>query len=134
MYAIARTESKLDALREATKDKKGKMIPIICDLQDLTSVSKAADSVIDQLGKNEKIDFLVNNAGMHYGAPWKTHSIDIASKTDGMDKVKMGKNLSYFSRSECPTPFRLASLAAAFRDQLPLPLPSDEEASPRNYK
>jgi NAD(P)-dependent dehydrogenase (short-subunit alcohol dehydrogenase family) len=98
VYAIARSKEKLDKLGEDLKDKKGKMIPIVCDLQDLTSVSKAADAVLESVGKG-KIDYLINNAGMHYGNPFDTKSIDIAaSKSDGMDKVRGEVVLVLYSR------------------------------------
>ena len=91
VYALARSKGKLDKLGEEMKDKKGKMIPIVCDLQDMTSVSKAADVVLEGVGLEGKIDYLINNAGMHYGNPFDTKSIDIAaSKSDGMDKVSEG--------------------------------------------
>jgi len=89
VYGVARTKRKLDALEEASKCKSGKLVPIVADLEDLNSVSKAADAILEELGDGGKIDYLINNAGMHYGAPWKTKNIDIASKTDGMDKVRM---------------------------------------------
>ena len=46
------------------------------------------------------IDYLVNNAGIHYGAPWKSHEIDIASATYGLDKCFVTNYLSHFLLTE----------------------------------
>lgn len=66
IVAVGRSKSKLDSLsttlEESYPNAKGKLVPVIADLNDLNSVSHAAD-VINRRFK--RIDYLVNNAGLH---------------------------------------------------------------------
>ncbi|GMH89282.1 hypothetical protein TL16_g11411 [Triparma laevis f. inornata] len=70
--SLAETTAEIEALGYA-----GTFVSFAADLSDLSAVSSATDEILEQY---PSIDFLVNNAGIHYGAPWKTHEIDIASK------------------------------------------------------
>lgn len=57
-------------------------------------------ALVTTLPQFPSIDFLVNNAGIHYGAPWKSHEIDIASPTKGYDKCFVTNYLSHFLLTE----------------------------------
>ena len=62
IVVIGRSSKKLEQLKDEF-DKKNRVITIIGDNSDLESISAAADEIIN---KFDKIDFLINNAGIHY--------------------------------------------------------------------
>uniref|UniRef100_A0A7S2HVX3 NAD(P)-binding protein n=1 Tax=Helicotheca tamesis TaxID=374047 RepID=A0A7S2HVX3_9STRA len=70
IIAIGRSSRKLSQLQldldgaDNKKKKKQRIIPIVAELSDLNSVANAADEI---QSKFKRIDFLVNNAGIHYG-------------------------------------------------------------------
>jgi len=90
--SLAKTTAEIEALGYA-----GTFVSFAADLSDLSAVSSATDEILEQY---PSIDFLVNNAGIHYGAPWKTHEIDIASKTKGFDLCFVTNYLSHFLLTE----------------------------------
>jgi hypothetical protein len=69
VVAIGRSPTRLAKLASQLlqeNDEPDRFIPILADLNDLASVSKAANEILKS--RNIKhIDFLINNAGMHYG-------------------------------------------------------------------
>lgn len=70
IIAVGRSRKKLSNLSEqlgegdGVKDGERRLIPIVADFQDLDSVASAASEIES---KFEKIDFLVNNAGISHG-------------------------------------------------------------------
>eukprot|EP00591_Stephanopyxis_turris_P000673 CAMPEP_0195511052 /NCGR_PEP_ID=MMETSP0794_2-20130614/3506_1 /TAXON_ID=515487 /ORGANISM="Stephanopyxis turris, Strain CCMP 815" /LENGTH=368 /DNA_ID=CAMNT_0040638589 /DNA_START=161 /DNA_END=1267 /DNA_ORIENTATION=- len=65
VIAIGRSQTKLSKLQEETKQEPGVVVPFLANLNDLSSVAKTSDDIRK---KFKRIDVLVNNAGMHYGA------------------------------------------------------------------
>lgn len=63
VVALGRSQSKLSQLEHDVKN----VEPILADLNDLQSVSSAADVIRERF---HHVDILINNAGMHYG--WAT--------------------------------------------------------------
>ena len=92
IIAIGRSPSKLDRLREKldgtslSEDNKvlstQRLFPIIADFEDLGAVSAAADIISSRF---RRIDFLINNAGIHYFPAGKRTS------SQGYDIVFGGK-------------------------------------------
>lgn len=66
IVAVGRSTKKLDVLTKELHEEAGsskrKVIPIIADFSDLESVAQAAQSIKNQV---KRIDYLVNNAGIH---------------------------------------------------------------------
>lgn len=65
VIVLGRSEKKLADLRQELGES-DRVMTVTADLSDLDSVSNAADTILQKRVK--KIDFLINNAGMHYGA------------------------------------------------------------------
>lgn len=80
VVGVGRNPSSLRRTGDDFSSFSGRFVPVVADLSDLSAVSKASDAILDQF---PAIDYLVNNAGIHYGAPWKSHEIEIASATKG---------------------------------------------------
>eukprot|EP00978_Attheya_sp_CCMP212_P031141 scaffold116621_cov30-Attheya_sp.AAC.1 len=69
VVAIGRSPTKLADLASQLlqeNDEPDRFIPVLADLNDLASVSKAANEMLKSRNIRH-IDFLINNAGMHYG-------------------------------------------------------------------
>mmetsp|Transcript_628 Transcript_628/g.1921 ORF Transcript_628/g.1921 Transcript_628/m.1921 type:complete len:401 (-) Transcript_628:36-1238(-) len=101
VLAIGRSPSKLERLRSALDGEGGgndeasrRLIPFVADLNDLPSVSKAAREI---KGRYRKIDFLVNNAGIHYGLGDFFRS---SSTSQGYDMTFGTNYLSHFLLTE----------------------------------
>jgi 3-hydroxy acid dehydrogenase/malonic semialdehyde reductase len=68
VIASARTASKLKGLQRKISDIQGNCETISCDVQDETSVLKAAEKILANYGK---VDVLINNAGVTYFKDFK---------------------------------------------------------------
>ena len=102
IIAVGRSPTKLEKLREdlegsgsgnSVKESTQRLIPVVADFDDLESVAAAANVIAS---KFEKIDFLINNAGMY-----KQNARTESSTKQGYDLVFGGMTgfLSYFSHS-----------------------------------
>ena len=88
VVAIDGSSKKLSALK--VKAKSGSIVTVEADLDDLTSVSRAADGIMYALGNN--VDILVNNGG-HYAKK-------LGQTEQGYDKYFGGNYLSQFLLTE----------------------------------
>ena len=79
VVALGRSQSKLSQLEHDVKN----VEPILVDLNDLQSVSNAADVIRERF---HHVDILINNAGMHYG--WTT--VGHPETSQGYDQVFAG--------------------------------------------
>ena len=101
VYGIARNGEKMRGFQEEMKAKgdvvRGTFVPIQCDLGSLEEVRGAARAVTDKVKKskgNKSVDYLINNAGIHYGGD--ARRMGVAGKTDGMDDLFVTNYLSHF--------------------------------------
>ncbi len=85
VFGLARTQSKLDALRDELGDT---FVPLTCDVRDQKSVDAAFATVADQA---DRLDVLVNNAGLGRFGPVNADD-DEAVGLDEWD-VQMETNL-----------------------------------------
>lgn len=83
VFALARSNSGLQEVKEACQSFSGKIIPIPCDITDSKQVEKA---VAQALHESNKIDILINNAGLGHFAP--IHLLD-EEKWDEMINVNL---------------------------------------------
>ena len=97
VLGIGRNPKSLARVADEVADLPGKFVTFKADLSDLSAVSSAADEI---LAEYTSIDFLVNNAGIHYGNPMQTNKIDIESKTKGYDLCFVTNYLSHFLLTE----------------------------------
>lgn len=98
VVAIGRSQSKLAALEQKVKNVEA----IVADLNDLQSVSKAANTIQKRF---HHIDVLINNAGMHYN--WA--SFDHPTTPQGFDQAFGVNYLSHFLLTEKLLPLLLNS-------------------------
>ena len=61
VICVARSEDKIKELSSEIENKRGRAIPIACDIGDGVAFSNTIKSVVDQFGK---LDILINNAGI----------------------------------------------------------------------
>jgi len=98
VIAIGRSKTKLDKLKKELdgtplrKKGEGEIIPILCDLEDLSSVQRAAEEIISRF---DTIGYLINNAGLH-----QSTVRDRGATPQGFDVVFGVNYLSHFLLTE----------------------------------
>jgi NAD(P)-dependent dehydrogenase (short-subunit alcohol dehydrogenase family) len=76
VFGLARTQSKLDALRDEIGEA---FVPVACDVRDRSSVDAAFDRI---LGESDRLDVLVNNAGLGRFGPVAADADDALAPDD----------------------------------------------------
>ncbi|MBN21490.1 MAG: hypothetical protein CL678_09415 [Bdellovibrionaceae bacterium] len=87
--AIARNESRLKSLQEESQIKHS-ILPLVCDLTDAPSVTRAFKEIFNQF---DKVDALINNAGTWTGGKL------VAELT--LNDLKESLDLNFFSAFHC---------------------------------
>lgn len=76
VFGLARTQSKLDALRTEIGDA---FVPVVCDVRDEASV----DAAFERVGsESDRLDVLVNNAGLGRFGPVSADAAEAVSLSD----------------------------------------------------
>ena len=104
VYGLGRSEAKLASFGSAHAGSSGTFKPVQCELSDFDSVARAAASVVGSIEEEGgSVDFLVNNAGIHYGSPLKLMSLDTTTK-HGIDRSFATNYLSHVLLTELLLP------------------------------
>jgi NAD(P)-dependent dehydrogenase (short-subunit alcohol dehydrogenase family) len=90
VVALGRSETKLQAVQESLPIN---VEPIVADFNDLDSVTRACDLIQERF---QRIDVLINNAGMHY----KWESLHHPTTSQNYDQVFGVNYLSHFLLTE----------------------------------
>ena len=101
VIGVGRSQTKLDDLVTTTASLQGTVHPLRADLSDLDQVAKLKPLVLEI---TPKLDYLVNNAGIHYGPPWLAMHLDTNSPSRGMDTLFVTNYLSHFFLTELMIP------------------------------
>ena len=113
VYGLARSQTKLAAFAATHGALAGSFKPVLCELSDLDSVARAADSIAREVPEGAGLDYLVNNAGIHYGSPLTMMSVDTTTKHDGLDRCFVVNYLSHVLLTEKLLPLLLKAKSEA---------------------
>lgn len=139
VYVVGRTPSKLTKVSEdivaSSSASPGKVVVERLDTSDLNSVRDFSDKIQVNLGEDGKVDYLVNNAGIHHAS---TPSASGAASAQGFDMAFATNYLGHFLLTELMIPImpdggRVVQIASSMHmtsDGSMLRVPEGEGAMP----